>query len=235
MRNIPKNITKDLLENLYIKENKSFLDIAKILNKSTAQVSRYLKRFGIPARAFSTKGLSPQLGKILSQETKDKIRQKHLGIKMSIESSEKKRQWMLKNNPFRGKKHSEKSKEKQREKMKGRKLTLEHRNKIIQNLISGDVKGEKSHGWRGGISPVNARLRSTKEYISWNRRVKERDDYTCLWCGLKSKSNHADHIKSFIEFPELRHSLDNGRTLCAKCHRKTETYGNKSRKHYQNK
>jgi predicted transcriptional regulator len=229
MRNIPKNITKDLLENLYIKEGKSFLDIAKILNKSIAQISRYLKRFEIPARAFSTKGLHNGLGNILSKETKDKIRQKHLGMKMSVESSEKKRKWMLKNNPFRGKKHTEESKQKQREKMTGRKLTPEHRAKVITTLIMGDVKGEKSHGWRGGVSPINARLRSTKEYMSWNKQVKERDDYTCLWCGLKSKSNHADHIKSFIEFPELRHSLDNGRTLCAKCHRKTETYGNKSR------
>jgi len=229
MRKLPENITKELLERLYIEEGKSFLDIAKLLNKSIAQISRYLKRFGIPPRAFSTKGLSPRKGKILSDETKEKLRQKALGRKMSIISSEKKRQWMLKNNPFKGKKHTEESKKIQREKMLGRKLSPEHREKVIRTLILGDVKGELSHGWKGGRSPINARIRNSKEARDWKTQVKKRDKDTCVWCGLVSKSNHADHIAPFAYYPELRFSLDNGRTLCAKCHRKTDTYGGRSK------
>ena len=227
MRKIPENITRDLLEKLYIEEHKSFLDVAKILNKSIAQVSRYLKSFGIKSRPFSTKGLQTRLGAVLSEETKDKIRQKHLGVKLSPEHRAK----VIKTlQSMKGKHHTEESKQKAREKMLGRKLTPEHKAKVIKFLILGDVKGEKSHGWKGGISRVNARLRSTKEYIKWSREVKERDGYKCQWCGLVDKSNHADHIIPFAYFPELRLSLDNGRTLCAKCHRRTETYGNKSRK-----
>lgn len=233
MRKLPENITKDLLEQLYIKENKSLLYISKVLDKSTAQVSRYLKKFGIQTRPFSTKGLSPQKGKILSVETKEKLRQAHLGKKLSQEHKDKIKKWMNVNKPFQGKHHSEKSKQKQRESKLGKKLSLVHREKVIKNLIFGDVKGENSHNWKGGISQVNARLRQTKEQIAWNRQVKERDNYTCVWCGHYNKSNHADHIKPFALFPELRLSLDNGRTLCANCHLKTETYGGKSnKKHY---
>lgn len=233
MRSMPENITKELLEQLYLKENKSLLQIAKVLNKSNAQISRYLKRFEIPARAFSTKGtVGWAKGTRLSAETKNKMRKYRLGKTHSPETREKIRNYLLANNPFKGRKHSEESKEKQRLAKLGKKLSPEHRKKLIEILRPywGDVKGEKSHGWRGGISPINARLRSTKEYRKWATEVKERDNYTCVWCGLKNKSNHADHIAPFSEYPELRLSLDNGRTLCSKCHRKTDTYGFKNRK-----
>lgn len=207
--NIKSQLTKELLTELYITQKKSLREIGNEINKSITQVSRYLHRFGIQARPFTTKGI--------------------FGKKMSPESTEKKRIWMIQNNPFRGKKHTQESKDKQSLKMKGRKLTPEHRAKVIKNLIFGDVKGCNSHSWKGGISPINARLRNTKEYKAWNKTVKERDKWTCVLCGFYSKSNHADHIKPFSKFPELRFSVDNGRTLCANCHRKTETFGGRTK------
>ena len=39
----------------------------------------------------------------------------------------------------------------------------------------------------------------------------------------------ADHVKPWALYPELRYDLDNGRTLCVPCHKKTETYGYKTR------
>lgn len=59
----------------------------------------------------------------------------------------------------------------------------------------------------------------------WRLAVFERDNYTCVFCGKRGGKLQADHIKPFKEFPELRYELSNGRTLCVKCHRKTESYG----------
>ena len=86
--------------------------------------------------------------------------------------------------------------------------------------------GEKSANWKGGITPINERIRKSKKYKLWRKEVFERDNYACIWCGFKGNL-HADHIKSFALFPKLRLEVDNGRTLCIVCHKKTDTYGNK--------
>jgi hypothetical protein len=98
------------------------------------------------------------------------------------------------------------------------------------------LKGENNHSWKGGVTPKIRLLRKSKEYELWRKSVFERDNYTCVFCGIKSKKGikviiHADHIKPFAFYPELRFAIDNGRTLCVKCHLKTDTYGNKAKKH----
>jgi hypothetical protein len=44
-------------------------------------------------------------------------------------------------------------------------------------------------------------------------------------CLKRGGELHPDHIKQFALYPELRYELSNGRTLCADCHRKTESWG----------
>ena len=89
MRKIPKNITKELLEKLYVNEEKSLREIGNLVKKSPVQISRYLKKFNIQSRPFSTKGLKTFLGKTHSEETKEKIRQSKLGKKLSPEHRDK--------------------------------------------------------------------------------------------------------------------------------------------------
>lgn len=86
-------------------------------------------------------------------------------------------------------------------------------------------RGEKHPWWKGGITPVNELIRKSPEYKLWRSSVFQRDNFTCIWCGVKDKTIQADHIKPFSLYPELRFAIDNGRTLCAKCHRTTDTYG----------
>ncbi len=60
--------------------------------------------------------------------------------------------------------------------------------------------------------------------VEWRTKVFERDSYTCRRCGSKGRLQ-AHYIKPFKKYPELRHSLENGLTLCIPCHKATDSYG----------
>jgi 5-methylcytosine-specific restriction endonuclease McrA len=74
-------------------------------------------------------------------------------------------------------------------------------------------------------TPEKLYIRHSAEYKLWRKEVFERDDYTCQICGLRGGVLHADHIKPFAIFPELRLEVSNGRTLCKPCHEATPTFG----------
>lgn len=152
--------------------------------------------------------LSPLYGRKLSEETKKKMSLSRMGL----------------SNHF-GKKHSNEAKIKMSEAKKGKRLSENHKKNISLSKL-----GNKHWNWKGGITPINSIIRKSREYKLWRIAVFERDNYTCVWCGNKSSKNnkvylHADHIKPFYLYPELRFAIDNGRTLCIDCHFKTDTYG----------
>ncbi len=76
-----------------------------------------------------------------------------------------------------------------------------------------------------GKTPAYNRIRKSASYREWRKAVFERDDYACQDCGQRGGKLHADHIQPFALFPELRLNINNGRTLCIDCHKKTPTYG----------
>ncbi len=80
-------------------------------------------------------------------------------------------------------------------------------------------KGKDNFNWKGGISPENIRLRHSIEYRLWREAVFARDNWTCVRCHKRGHSLHAHHIKLFSKYPELRFAIDNGKTLCKKCHK----------------
>lgn len=87
--------------------------------------------------------------------------------------------------------------------------------------------GDKNPKWKGGITPLNEKIRKSREYALWRTAVFMRDDYTCQECKARGVKLEADHIKPFSLYPELRFAIDNGRTLCKPCHRQTDTYAGK--------
>lgn len=76
------------------------------------------------------------------------------------------------------------------------------------------------HNWKGGIYETVAKIRCCPAYKKWKVSVLKRDNYTCRQCGNK-KSLHVHHIKSFSRYPDLRFDINNGITLCVKCHKLT--------------
>lgn len=110
-----------------------------------------------------------------------------------------------------------------------KKISVAHRGKN-RPKISKSKKGQLNPNWKGGISPINKRIRRSTKFFQWRKTVFTRDNYTCQKCGQKGGELHPDHIKQFAYFPKLRFELSNGTTLCKRCHMKTETWGFKKHK-----
>ena len=143
--------------------------------------------------------------------------------------------------------HTEKWKEQKAQQMEGNQhakgnrhingaMSKKHKKKISKRMI-GINAGSKNNFWKGGITPIHKRIRSSAKYKNWRTTVLKRDNYKCVLCGDSNKKGrgksivlNADHIKSFASFPKLRFIINNGRTLCLKCHRETENYGRPNNK-----
>lgn len=145
----------------------------------------------------------------------------------------------LKENPYwLGKNHKEETKKRLSNIHKGKRLSprteFKKGNVPYNNGEKRPEVAKENHwNWQGGITAKLKALRQTLEYKQWRKAIFERDNYTCVFCGKKSKKAQpvylqADHIKPFALYPELRFDLDNGRTLCNECHSKTPTYKNGS-------
>lgn len=85
----------------------------------------------------------------------------------------------------------------------------------------GQLAKENHHKWKGGITPIHVQIRNSEEGKAWRKAVFQRDSYTCVLCNQRGGDLVADHIKGFSKYPDLRFALENGRTLCLKCNRKS--------------
>ena len=84
-------------------------------------------------------------------------------------------------------------------------------------------RGEAHWNWKGGVTPINQRERTSEDSLAWKRAVLYRDDYKCRICNsLDDLCAH--HINGWAEFPEDRFILENGLTLCKTCHTQHHAY-----------
>ena len=169
--------------------------------------------------SYAHQGLRP------SEESRRKMSEVHKGHKPSKETRIKLSKALIGNSRAKGNQLSIETRKKMSIAKKGTQVSESTRRKL-----SEANSGEKSRFWKGGITPINEKIRKSLEYKLWRESVFKRDNWTCVWCGYKSKGTrpadiNADHIKPFALFPELRFAIDNGRTLCIPCHKTTDNYG----------
>lgn len=83
--------------------------------------------------------------------------------------------------------------------------------------------GPEHHSFIHGKSYENNKNRkkvmSSPIYRKWRKCVFERDNYTCQKCNLKDIILYAHHIIPWIKDESKRFDINNGLTLCNKCHR----------------
>jgi hypothetical protein len=91
--------------------------------------------------------------------------------------------------------------------------------------LSRETKRRLSEALRGKKRKKEGEYLRTESYNERRRfqrevqkRVFERDDYTCVICGERGIYLHVDHIQSWAKYPELRFEMDNCRTVCMDCH-----------------
>ena len=161
-----------------------------------------------------------------SEETKKKISKSLMGRKLSGATRKKMSE---------SKKHmSDETKRKIGLMFRGKKLSTEHRKKLsrasklaISNSgLRKRISDSLNKRWdKIGRKPkrIFERPRNSK-YYNWRRGVFERDNYTCQECSIKSGNGkavylEAHHIKSWVKYKKLRFNINNGITLCRKCHK----------------
>ena len=112
--------------------------------------------------------------------------------------------------------------------------------KICPN-ISSRQKGLNNPMWKGGKTSLKQQIRQSEKYVEWQHFCIERDDWTCQECKIRGGKLHVDHVIPFayiLEFFEIKSiedtlnceelwNIENGRTLCKKCHKNTDTFGGK--------
>jgi 5-methylcytosine-specific restriction endonuclease McrA len=155
-------------------------------------------------------------------ETKEKIRQSNLGQKSSEETKAKL-------------------------KISRARQIMKPRSEESRKKMSEDRRGDKWYTYKGGITPLRNQIYNSYKYRQWISDVLLKDNYMCE-CGKVGGRLCAHHIKSFSTILQENKiktleeafncselwNINNGRTLCYECHRKTDNYGGRWAKNKKN-
>jgi 5-methylcytosine-specific restriction endonuclease McrA len=98
---------------------------------------------------------------------------------------------------------------------RGQKRSMETRRKI-----SLSKQGDKNPAWRGGVVGVLDKIRNSTRMEEWRRAVKFRDGYICQVCFKGDEGDLVAHHINQLALDSLgAYVVDNGKTLCVKCHK----------------
>jgi len=180
---------------------------------------------------------NPFYGKHHTETTKKKISEakkgKHHSLKTRKKMSESHKG---EKNSFYGKTHTKESRKKMSLSLLGRKSWNKGTKGIVKANCGSFKKGQLSwsklhpelmprgkehHNWKGGITPLNQKIRNQSiEYKKWRDVVYKKNYWTCFLCGKKCKKKDiiAHHLLSFSDYSQYRFEQNNGIVLCRSCH-----------------
>jgi len=195
----------------------------------------YEEIYGDKSEEIKNKIGDGQRGIPKTEEHNRKNREAHLGKKRKPFSKEWRKKLGL---ATKGKTYEEiygdradEIKKKRSESLKGRTFSKEHRERLSEShkkgvckhspectclrcrMERGELKGENSPAWKGGISFEPYSVDWTK---TLRKSIRQRDKYICQICG-KEPAVHVHHI----DYDKKNNNPDNLITLCRKCHGKT--------------
>jgi predicted HNH restriction endonuclease len=131
---------------------------------------------------------------------------------------------------------------------KGKKLHYSVWNKGKVGIYSEEYKrklseshsGSKHYGWKGGNENLTKRIRFSGKYKKWRADVFRRDGWSCQTCGLRGhgrdiEAHHIIPMKELLVKVQIKglsiddkyilamainelFDINNGVTLCKKCH-----------------
>jgi len=103
-------------------------------------------------------------------------------------------------------------------------------------------KGKEAPNWKGGITFLSCSIRHLLEYKLWRHKIFVRDGFACVECHKIGGRLNVHHIKSFVQTLKENHittigeaqmckelwDVNNGVSLCKKCHKLTTNYGGRT-------
>jgi len=210
------------------KQNMKKIHLKENLSEETLQKMReiHLYKHTSPQTEFKKNHIPWNKGKtgIYSEETIGKLRE-----------IAKKRFGNKKIHPMYGKHHNRKT----RLEMSKVKTGYIPWNKGIK---CPQFSGDKHPNWQGGRTSLTIKIRGSFEYRQWRSDIFMRDNFVCQECGQISGNLNAHHIRPFssiIQYYEITTieealncealwNINNGITLCEKCHKKIKSSRNKN-------
>ena len=146
----------------------------------------------------------------------------------------------------RGLHPTEETRKKMSERFIGNTINVGHKaSEKTKKKMSVAKQGSKHPNWKGGITSLEHLVRGSAKYLKWRQDCFLHDDFTCQKCGDNRGGNlNVHHKKPFIKllteaikclplFPPYEAAMtytplwnvNNGITLCEKCHRKIKRKG----------
>jgi transposase len=212
---------KEIIERMYIKEGMSQRQIAKEFDVSQAKVYRWMGEYNIPTRGVGTLRVTiPPKEVIERMYTKEGMSQRQIAKEFNVNQA-KVCTWLREYNiPIRC--------------AGAIAFQIPPKDDLLNCIADGlnqhqitekyNVCDSTIFRWceyYGIPGMVNKFRFTTDEHIEWRDAVLDRDNYICQECGGFGDVLHAHHIKPYHDYPELELDIDNGITLCERCHKQT--------------